>query len=128
MIQPVEQAVVQRLGGWLSDSAAPAAVHLQQAGDTALMPLVVVEVGLLPGSEGSAAVYGLELRVAAYAESHAGCAAVGAEVRKALEGWMYGAPGVRVGPLVVESAEPGYEVQYREWRLTVMFSGLAILW
>jgi len=103
-------------------------VYLHEVPEEELRPCVVIEASLRPEGGGTAPVHVAEIRTSVYARQHAQNETLAEKVRTALEGLMYGAPGLRLGPLELVQVEPGYEVIWDQYRLTMVWSAVAVLW
>ena len=125
MIAAVENALFARLAGQVG---AAGAVYLHQIPEEEEQPAVVFEVALTPATEGTAALYTVEVRTAVYDGAHAANLTLAQTVRAALEDWMFGGAGVRLGPLSLVGAEPAFEDVWGEYRMTLTWRGPAILW
>lgn len=125
MIADVENALYARL---VAQVGAAGTVYLHQIPEEEQGAAVVFEVALTPATEGTAALYTAEVRTALYDGAHAANTALAQTVRAALEDWMFGGAGVRLGPLVLAGAEPAFEEAWGEYRMTLTWRGPAILW
>lgn len=123
MIDAIEVAVSARLVA----SVSGATVWNQEAPAEADLPMLVFNVGLTSAAEGSADIYSATVQVAVYGVNRESTRTLGALVRGALENWWYGSAAVRVGPLMVSGVEPTVETEWQEWRLSLEFTGPAIL-
>lgn len=124
MIGTVETAVFQRLTAQMAGTP----IYLHTIPEEERDPCVVIEASLRVDSEGSAPIYLVELRTAAYDRVHSTNESLAATLKTALKDWMYGGAGIRLGPLELTNAEPGYEEMWDQFRMTLTWSGLAILW
>lgn len=125
MVGAIEAAVFVRLKAVLP---AGIDVYLHEIPEEERGSCVVVEASLAKDGDGSAPIYAAEVRTGVYTELHAANETLAGQVSGALNGWMYGAAGLRLGPLQLEGVDPGFEVLWDQYRVTLTWSAAAVLW
>jgi hypothetical protein len=119
-------AIEFALNQYLDDGLA-APVYLHEAPQEEVAPFVVFAVVERADIRGTAPLLTAGIETAAVAVVHEEAEALGAALRVLLEGWKYGAPGVRLGPLALANVDNGFDSDLGKYRVTISWAAQAVL-
>lgn len=103
-------------------------VYLHEAPQEDSGDLIVFWVTGREDITGTAPLTTQEIRVSCYAQVHADCDALAAAIIAGLLWWVYGAPGLRLGPLTLANTDADWESEFGQFRVSLVWAAQAVEW
>jgi len=103
-------------------------VYLREAPQEEDDACVVFGLSLSSDNEGTAPVWAGTIAASTYSSVYAEAGALAALLAAGMEGWRYGATGLRIGPCTRVASDASYESDWQLYRSTLNWAAQIIEW